>query len=601
MTARFPFTAVVGQDEAKVALLLNAVDPAIGGVLMRGHKGSAKTTLARALAALLPGSGPFVELPIGATEDRLVGTIDLRAALSSGERHFHPGLLSACDGGVLYVDEVNLLPDHLVDLLLDVAASGVNRVEREGISHEHPSRFVLIGSMNPEEGELRPQLLDRFGLAVDVRTSADAAERALAVERRIAFDADPAGVAAEWERNEDALRRQLATLSRPASFRPLAPELARSVSELCATVGAEGLRADLVICRAAAALARWEGRSTADAQDVRRVAPLALAHRRRSPLGDGGIDGGDLEEALERLEEGDPGADKERVAPVGDAGPVPGLGGAEPFRSAGQASGRRRPSEGPRGRLVGDRRPEGQDGAVRSVALGATAAAAASRRTGGSEGDAGPGGGRGELGEPAVLVEPEDLREAVREQRTANLVVLVVDASGSMGVGRRMEAAKGAVLSLLLDAYQRRDRVALVTFRGESAEVVLQPTGSVEVARARLASLPTGGRTPLAAGIGVGLQVAERARSGAYRPLVVVVSDGRATAGPAGSDPVAAAQDAAAGVRRRGVASVVVDAEEGPVRLGLARSLAETMAARYVTVDELSAGAVSAAVRSRLT
>jgi magnesium chelatase subunit D len=224
------------------------------------------------------------------------------------------------------------------------------------------------------------------------------------------------------------------------------------------------------------------------------------------------------------------------------------------------------------------------------VALGATAAAAASRRVDQSAGNEAP-----------VLVEPEDLREAVREQRVANLVVLVVDASGSMGVGRRMEAAKGAVLSLLLDAYQRRDRVALVTFRGESAEVVLQPTGSVEVARARLASLPTGGRTPLASGIGAGLQVAERARSGAYQPLVVVVSDGRATAAPAGADPVAAAQEAAAGVRRRGVAAVVVDAEEGTVRLGLARPLAETMAARYVTLAELSAGALVGAVRAGLT
>ena len=251
---------------------------------------------------------------------------------------------------------------------------------------------------------------------------------------------------------------------------------------------------------------------------------------------------------------------------------------------------------------MGDRRPEGPDGQVRSLALGATAAAAASRRASRSGVDAGPGGRRGEVeNDAAVLVEPEDLREAVREQRVANLVVLVVDASGSMGVGRRMEAAKGAVLSLLLDAYQRRDRVAMLTFRGESAEVVLQPTGSVEVARARLASVRTGGRTPLAAGIGAGLQVAERARSGAYQPLVVVVSDGRATAGPAGVDPVAAAQEAASGVRQRGVAAVVVDAEEGPVRLGLARPLAEAMAARYVTVAELSAGAVASAVRSELS
>jgi magnesium chelatase subunit D len=236
---------------------------------------------------------------------------------------------------------------------------------------------------------------------------------------------------------------------------------------------------------------------------------------------------------------------------------------------------------------VGDRQPEGP---LRSLAVGATVAAAASRRA----------GQPGPTEDAAGLVEPEDLREAVREQRSANLVVLVVDASGSMGVGRRMEAAKGAVLSLLLDAYQRRDRVALVTFRGESAEVVLQPTGSVEVARARLAGVPTGGRTPLAAGIGAGLQVAERARSGAYQPLVVVISDGRATAGPAGADPVAAAQEEAAAVRRRGVAAVVVDAEEGPVRLGLARPLAEKMAARYVTVAELSAGALVGAVRPQL-
>src|SRR3954452_15121315 len=188
----FPFTAVVGQEDAKLALLLNAVDPAIGGVLLRGQKGSGKTTLARGLAALLPGDAPFVELPVGATEDRLVGTIDLAAALTAGERRFQAGLLAEAHGGVLYVDEVNLLPDHLVDVLLDVAASGVNRVEREGVSHSHPSRFVLVGSMNPEEGELRPQLLDRFGLAVDVAASTDPRVRADAVRRRLAFDADPA-------------------------------------------------------------------------------------------------------------------------------------------------------------------------------------------------------------------------------------------------------------------------------------------------------------------------------------------------------------------------------------------------------------------------
>jgi magnesium chelatase subunit D len=571
----FAFSAVVGQDDLKLALLLNAVDPAVGGVLLRGQKGSAKSTLARGLAALLPGDAPFVELPVGATEDRVVGTIDLTAALTGGERRFQPGLLAAANGGVLYVDEVNLLPDHLVDVLLDVAASGINRVERESISHVHQSRFVLIGSMNPEEGDLRPQLLDRFGLAVDVVAATDPAERAEAVRRRLAFDADPDGFAASWAAIQDDLRARMAAC-RPAS---VPDELLQQVSRLCASVGAEGLRADLTICRAAAALAGWEGRESAGVTDVRRVAPLALAHRRRrSPLESPGIDRDELERALEESE-GERGGD--RIADPAAATPVARLGtqpsAHRPLDTP--APGRRSTVEGPRGRLVADRPVEGP---LRSLAVGATVRAASVRpRVAG-----GP------------LVAAEDLREAVREQRAGHLVVLAVDASGSMGAERRMEAAKGAVLSLLLDAYQRRDLVALVTFRGDGAEVVLKPTGSVEVARARLAALATGGRTPLAAGIAAALDVATApARAATYRPLLVLVTDGRATAGADGSDPVAAAQQSAAAVRRRGVDAVVVDAEDGPARLGLARRLADTMGARYLTVPELSAGSLDAAVR----
>ncbi|MGH9149804.1 MAG: ATP-binding protein, partial [Acidimicrobiales bacterium] len=205
----FPFSAVVGQDELKLALLLNAVDPAVGGVLLRGQKGSAKTTLARGLAALLPGGSPFVELPLGATEDRVVGTLDLAAILATGEARFHPGLLHSAHGGVLYVDEVNLLADHLVDVLLDVASSGVNRVEREGVAHAHPSRFVLVGSMNPEEGELRPQLLDRFGLSVEVAAPTDPDQRAEAVARRMAFDRDPARFCTAWAEAEAGLHERL--------------------------------------------------------------------------------------------------------------------------------------------------------------------------------------------------------------------------------------------------------------------------------------------------------------------------------------------------------------------------------------------------------
>jgi magnesium chelatase subunit D len=557
--SHFPFRAVVGQEEAKLALLLAAAEPAIGGVLLRGQKGSAKTTLARGLARLLADDAPFVELPIGATEDRLIGSIDLAAALTGGEVRFSPGLLAAAHGGVLYVDEVNLLPDHLVDVLLDVAVSGVNRVEREGVSHTHPSRFVLIGSMNPEEGDLRPQLLDRFGLAADVLAPADPAERAEAVRRRMAFDADPMAFAGAWP--DEPLPD-----SPPAA---LPDDLVHTVSALCASVGAEGLRADLVICRAAAALAGLEGRDTTTVEDVRRVAPLALAHRRRrQPFDDPGMAPDEIDHALEQA--AGPTEQQDEVAQPDEA-PERITRLEAPRATAPGAGGRRSMVEGQRGRLVGSREPSG---ALQSVAVGPTLRAAATRR---ATYDQGP------------LVAAGDVREAVREQRAGNLVILAVDASGSMGAETRMEAAKGAVLGLLLDAYQRRDRVALVTFRGDGADVALRPTGSIEVAKARLTDLPTGGRTPLAAGIHTALALAQHP---ADRPLLVLVSDGRATAGPDGQDPLVAAKEAAAEVRRRKVPAVVVDAEDGPARLGLAAELAEAMGARYLTLPQLSAASV---------
>ncbi len=570
---QFPFGAVVGQDEAKLALLLAAAEPAIGGVLLRGQKGSAKTTLARGLARLL-GDAPFVELPIGSTEDRVVGSIDLAAALTGGEVRFSPGLLAAAHGGVLYVDEVNLLPDHLVDVLLDVAATGVNRVEREGISHVHPSRFVLVGSMNPEEGDLRPQFLDRFGLAADVSAPVDPVERAEAVRRRMAFDLDPVAFVLIWPDEP-----------RPAHGPVALPdELVLTVSALCASVGAEGLRADLVICRAAAALAGMEGRDEATVDDVRRVAPLALAHRRRRhPFDDPGMEQQEIDDALADALDPAAGEGQDRVA---DPGAAPGrVQRLEAPRTTGTGGGRRSVVEGERGRQVGDRVPAGPLG---SVAVGPTIRAAAARRAG----VIGEGGDDGPLVAPpnrAPLVAAGDIREAVREERAGNLVILAVDASGSMGAETRMEAAKGAVMGLLLDAYQRRDRVALVTFRGDGADIVLRPTGSVEVARARLTELPTGGRTPLAAGISAALGLAQHP---ADRPLLVLVSDGRATAGPEGVDPLVAAKEAAAEVRRRGVQAVVVDAEDGHTRLGLAAELAEAMGARYLTLAQLDAAAV---------
>ncbi|MET0626687.1 MAG: magnesium chelatase ATPase subunit I, partial [Pyrinomonadaceae bacterium] len=337
--AVFPFTAIVGQEEMKLALLLNVVSPSVGGVLVTGHRGTGKSTAVRALADLLPSldvargcayncdpsepddlceecaarvdagaslgrerrAVPVVELPLGATEDRVCGTIDLGRALKEGVKAFEPGLLARANRGFLYIDEVNLLEDHLVDLLLDVAATGRNRVEREGVSAEHPARFRLVGSANPEEGELRPQLLDRFGLCVEVETERDLERRVLIVERREAFDEDPAAFNAEQEAEQTRLRRRVVRAASKFASVKVPRALLRQIAELCHRLGVDGHRGEITVARAARALAAFENRDEATAGDVKRVAPLALRHRlRRDPLEQGG-GGSRVERASEEL------------------------------------------------------------------------------------------------------------------------------------------------------------------------------------------------------------------------------------------------------------------------------------------------------------
>jgi magnesium chelatase subunit I len=326
MAAAFPFSAIVGQEEMKLALLAAAIDPAIGGVLVFGDRGTGKSTAVRALASLLPqmrvvagcpygcepaapaglcgacaaGKGkaapktrlasvPVVDLPLGATEDRVLGALDLERALAQGVKAFEPGLLARAHRGFLYIDEVNLLEDHLVDVLLDVAASGENVVEREGISIRHPARFVLVGSGNPEEGELRPQLLDRFGLSVEVRTPGDLPTRIEVVRRRDAFERDPDAFIAKWRRDDERLRRRLVTArARLAEVRVADAALERA-ARLCIGLGTDGLRGELTLVRAARALASLEGDAAVGDSHLRRVAPMALRHRlRRNPLDEAG-------------------------------------------------------------------------------------------------------------------------------------------------------------------------------------------------------------------------------------------------------------------------------------------------------------------------
>ncbi|MFD4597707.1 putative cobaltochelatase [Streptomyces sp. NPDC058464] len=668
MSTPFPFTAVVGQDDLRLALLLNAVSPAVGGVLVRGEKGTAKSTAVRALSALLPAvdvvagcrfscdpaapdpacpDGPhepgafesrpsrMVELPVGASEDRLVGALDIERALAEGVKAFEPGLLADAHRGILYVDEVNLLHDHLVDLLLDAAAMGASYVEREGVSVRHAAKFLLVGTMNPEEGELRPQLLDRFGLTVEVAASREPDQRVEVVRRRLAYDDDPAGFAARWADEEAAVRQRIVAARELLPSVRLGDGALRQIAATCAAFEVDGMRADIVMARTATALAAWAGRTEVLAEDVRQAALLALPHRRRrNPFDAPGLDEDKLDRTLEEFSGADENSGEDSGEDSGDDDPGPedpgGGGGqpapddggpqggdtgarpeagddgepqtsggasgekapvraAEPFRTKALsvpgigegAAGRRSRARTEHGRTTGARRPRG---ALTKLHLAATVQAAAPHQR--ARGRSGPG----------LVIRRDDLRQATREGREGNLVLFVVDASGSMAARQRMGAVKGAVLSLLLDAYQRRDKVGLVTFRGSAADVALPPTSSVDAAAARLESLPTGGRTPLAAGLLKAHDVlrVERLRDPARRALVVVVTDGRATGGP---EPVALAGRAARLFAAEGVASVVVDCESGPVRLGLAGQLAGELSGTAVTLDELRADSIAGLVK----
>ena len=619
MPALFPFTAVVGQPQMRLALLLAAVDPAIGGVLIQGAKGTAKSTIVRSLAALLP-SGRLRTLALGTTEDRLVGGLDLEATLTGGAPRFQPGLLAETDGGILYVDEVNLLDDHLVDLVLDAAASGVVTIEREGFSRTQPARFALVGTMNPEEGALRPQLLDRFGLCVEVTGAWDVDERVEIMARRFAFDADPTGFAASWAAAEAGLAGRLRQAREAVPGVVLGRGLSKQIAELAMDAQTAGHRAELVMGRAARAHAAWCGRSGVTRQDVDAVAELVLAHRRRHipppPQAPAEPSPGRQSEATRQGEttqppptdpapppssepHSEPSEPSEPPGPAGEPAPDQVAGVGEPFRvrpldlaasrHGRSGSGRRTTtvSDNARGRYIRSRpTPQPVD-----LALDATLRAGAvhqrSRRRRAAE-----------LGDPrrdlAVIIEPGDWRRKVRIRQAGSLVVLCVDASGSMGARGRMAASKGAVLSLLLDAYVKRDQVSLVSFRGTGAQVLVEPTSSIETAERRLRELPVGGRTPLAAGL---VRVSEL-----LRRVVIVVTDGRGNVGLEGRVSRAASAEAVqvAGQLARDdrVTWVIVDTEPaGPMARGHSVELAAALGARRFAIEELRADDLVSVVR----
>lgn len=667
----YPFVALTGQETMKLALILNAVAPGIGGVLLRGEKGTAKSTAARGLAALLPPTpavsdcgyrcapdafdvcpvcrqraltarpvttlpAPFVDLPLGATEDMLLGGIDFESTLREGRPRFLPGLLARAHRGVMYVDEVNLLDDHLVEGILDTVESGINLVEREGVSEWHPSAFILIGTMNPEEGELRPQLLDRFGMAVNIEAERDAHARVDLLRAREEYDRNPQAYATRFECDtEDLSQRIQQARERYAAVR-LPGAMRGFIAELCLSRRVAGHRADLALERAARAHAAWTGRSEVTDEDVTAVAFLVLAHRERPPAPpppppppesteqegpdsdtddtpecENEPDESDPQDnheepssqppapPPERMEDEDneePDAEDERAEHGSDSGTgsdaVQEIGSpfqvrpiaAREDRQLRTGSGKRSRTRSAtkRGRYVRSTLRRGKDDLALDATLRAAAPHQLSRRQ------------RNGMRGMAVHIEADDVREKIRERRIGNFLLFVVDASGSMGARRRMVETKAAVMSLLLDAYQKRDRVGLVAFRGEEGEVLLPPTASVDMAAKLLANMSVGGRTPLSAGLVSAAQTLDTClqKDPAMQPVVILLTDGKANRGLGDEAPHREALRIAAGMGERyeRCRFIVVDTEEGgAVRLDLAGKLAVALGGEYMKTEELRA------------
>ena len=586
----FPFTAIVGQEEMKLALILNVVDPLIGGVLIMGHRGTGKSTAVRALADLLPQisavegcpyncdpgdernlcdqcserkslaskrtSVPVVELPLGATEDRVCGTIDIERALSAGRKAFDPGLLARANRGFLYIDEVNLLEDHLVDLLLDVAVTGRNKVEREGVSVEHPASFVLIGSGNPEEGELRPQLLDRFGLHAEVKTENYLKNRIDIVERRERYDRDREAFCDDFSEDQEQLRKQISRARTNLGKIDVARPVLEKIAQLCADLKVDGHRGELTIMRSARALAAFEGRRAVTDDHVKRVSAMSLRHRLRR-------------DALDET------ATSEQIAQAVEEVFPPQAGPPQPSKGNG-GGGETQQQEGPGKSSKQDRRqrasatgsssrpntsdvlsPPGVEkrGDVRldehlKTRNRKDKSRTQSRRTSGTKAALVQGRGRytravtfkstgarvaidatlrALVGLESALRAPVNshaLRYKLLKHKQGTLFVFAIDASGSMAANR-IARAKSTILKLLRKSYLNRDSVAIVSFHGTTANVDLPPSRSILRARRVLDSLRMGGSTPLGLGLVTTIELLELVGNKFGETVVLLFTDGR--------------------------------------------------------------------------
>ena len=643
----YPFTAVVGHEDVKACLLYSLVNPRVGGVLISGDCGTGKTTLVRGMADLV-NDMRIVELPLGATEDRLLGSLDFHTAITKGEKRLEPGLLKSADGNILYVDEINLLAAHMTNTLLEAASGGVMRIEREGISCCYDSRFVLIGTMNPREGALRAQLLDRFGLCVIVsghgenngqNDAGDLKRRAEIISRRMEFEHDPAAFRARFASATEPLALRVSEARRILPEVRMDDIIVQTAAAAAASVNCAGHRAEITLIEAARACAALSGRRKISINDLKAVSSFALVHRARPEAGKAQSgkeqapeepeqtaekhktlrrprllrqarpDDNGFEESSET--ETDTDADSaDSVSSYGGSGSDTGNGRAlaaslvyppgeifeikkwkDPglLRKASGTSGRRfrSLSANRTGRYISSR-PQ-RDRHDMDIAMDATIRTAAvhqhSRKHGGL----------------ALVIESPDIRIKVRESSSGSCILFAVDASASIGARKRMYDVKAAVLSMLGVSYQKRDSIGLISFRKGCAELVLDITRSVHLAQKRLRELPCGGNTPLAAGIDLARRtlVTHRLKYPDMPSTMVLITDGRATCSDIpGTDPFEAARRAADRFARSGFGSIILDTEKGMVRFNLCAALNELLGGTLLNLDDLESEGITAAINT---
>ena len=622
----FPFAAICGMEKAKEAILLTLVNPYAGGLLLSGEKGTGKSTLMRSARELV--DAPWVEVPISTTEDRLFGSIDAEEAIRSGHKKLLPGLIDEADGGLIYIDDANLLRDDLLSAILNIREAGSYRLERDGLSETRNTRFTVLSVMNPESGTLSSSSLDRFGLFCQVDSADDDDTRIEIIRRVLAFEKDGIAFREKWQTETDALKARISQARNTLKTVEVSLAMIQLAAVYTLKAHVAGHRADIYLIEAARAEAALAGRAFVMPKDLEKAAEFVLPHRMRKaeetqpdtpeqqpdqsqeeppdqeknqqpeeqqpssendfsqpempepPQTDTEDASGNEEQNPDNAQLSNPkGASRERVDAADLKVNLPPMW-IEPAkdRKPKKGSGKRSltMTDLMQGRYVRAEIPKSK---TSDIAFDATLRAAAPYQK------ARPSNGC------AVVIRKDDLRSKVREKRTGNIFLFVVDASGSMGARERMKTVKGVIFKILLDAYQKRDRVGMIAFRKKQAEVLLPVTRSVDFAQKKLATMPTGGKTPLAKG----LLKAEDVLDMLYRqdanqdPVVILITDGRATSPlNKGTNPVTDAMEEAKRIGKRGLPVAVIDTESGFIKLGLAKKLAKEMGASYFQVDKIS-------------